>query len=145
MAENINFIPATELPEAIGDDVSVICLENGELRQKPGASIGGGDSLLCRTYTPEDIVLGTATDTNEKCIVDEEIVRAVFQSINNKTKMPYICLFVDAQVYFPQKIFCDFGTDLNARAFGFSLEYDSTVPRYFIFDTYDNAYDFYYR
>lgn len=42
MAENINFIPATELPEAIGDEVSVLCLENGTLKQKPGASIGGG-------------------------------------------------------------------------------------------------------
>lgn len=145
MAENINFIPATELPEAIGDDVSVLCVENGEMKQKPGASIGGRDSLLCRTYASEDIVLGTVTGTGEKCIVDEEIVRAVLQSINNKTKMPYICLFVDGRVYFPQKIFCAFGTDLNARGIGFSLKCDSTVPNYFIFNTYDNAYDYYYR
>lgn len=39
--ENINFIPANELPVAEGDEVNVICLENGEMKQKP-ANMGGG-------------------------------------------------------------------------------------------------------
>lgn len=42
MSENIEFIPAKDLPEATGNEVSVVCLENGELKQKPGASLGGG-------------------------------------------------------------------------------------------------------
>ena len=29
--ENINFIPATELPVAEGEEVSVLCVENGEM------------------------------------------------------------------------------------------------------------------
>lgn len=43
MAENIEFIPANELPEAEGEEVSVLCVENGEMKQKPGASLGGGE------------------------------------------------------------------------------------------------------
>lgn len=42
MAENINFIPASELPVAEGDEVSVLCLEAGELKQKPAKGLGGG-------------------------------------------------------------------------------------------------------
>lgn len=41
MSENTEFIPAKDLPEAAGNEVSVLCLENGELKQKPGASLGG--------------------------------------------------------------------------------------------------------
>lgn len=43
MSENINFIPANELPVAEGEEVSVLCLEDGEMKQKPGASLGGGE------------------------------------------------------------------------------------------------------
>ncbi len=46
MAEKIEFIPANELPEADGDEVSVLCLENGEMKQKSGASLGGGKADL---------------------------------------------------------------------------------------------------
>ena len=42
MAENINFISAAELPEATGKEISVLCLENGEMKQKPANSLGGG-------------------------------------------------------------------------------------------------------
>ena len=56
MAENINFISATELPEATGEEVSVLCLENGEMKQKPGASLGG-------TVVDAVIDLGTYSDT----------------------------------------------------------------------------------
>lgn len=41
MAENIEFIAAKDLPVAEGDEVSVLCLEDGEMKQKPGASLGG--------------------------------------------------------------------------------------------------------
>lgn len=41
MSENINFIPANELPVAEGDEVSVLCVENGEMKQKPAKGLGG--------------------------------------------------------------------------------------------------------
>ena len=55
MAENINFISATELPEATGEEVSVLCLENGEMKQKPANGLGGGVDAV--------IDLGTYSDT----------------------------------------------------------------------------------
>lgn len=42
MSEKMNFIPANELPVAEGDEVSVLCLENGEMKQKPASGLGGG-------------------------------------------------------------------------------------------------------
>lgn len=46
MSEKINFIPANELPVAEGDDVSYLCLEDGEMKRKPGASLGGSQTPL---------------------------------------------------------------------------------------------------
>lgn len=62
MAENINFISATELPEATGEEVSVLCLENGEMKQKPGASLGGGGFMEVEiTLSGSDFTSGTLT------------------------------------------------------------------------------------
>lgn len=72
--ENREFIPATELPEAVGDDVSVICLENGELKQKPGASIGGEVCDMKIRYNFNDnsyeIIHGTYDKVVNKIIND---------------------------------------------------------------------------
>lgn len=46
MSEKIEFIPANELPEAEGDEVSVLCVENGELKQKAASGLGGGGADL---------------------------------------------------------------------------------------------------
>lgn len=57
MAENINFIPASELPVAEGDEVSVLCLENGEMKQKPASDLGGGggyDAVIKFTHDPDN-------------------------------------------------------------------------------------------
>lgn len=57
MSENINFIPANELPEAEGDEVSVLCVENGELKQKSASGLGssgGGVSLAGIIKVTED-------------------------------------------------------------------------------------------
>ena len=40
--ENINFIPADQLPETEGNEVSVLCVENGELKRKTASGLGGG-------------------------------------------------------------------------------------------------------
>ena len=48
--ENINFIPATKLPVAEGEQVDVLCLENGEMKRKPADGLGGGGSaavIIC--------------------------------------------------------------------------------------------------
>lgn len=57
MSENIEFIAAKDLPEATGSEVSVLCLEGNELKQKPGASLAGGGGYILK-LTADDIVLG---------------------------------------------------------------------------------------
>ena len=54
MNENINFISAAELPEATGEEVSVLCLENGEMKQKPGISLGGKEYDMRIRYSSVD-------------------------------------------------------------------------------------------
>ena len=58
MAENINFISATELPKATGEEVSVLCLENGEMKQKSANGLGGGEK--------PDMVLTVSDTVNAK-------------------------------------------------------------------------------
>lgn len=79
MTENINFIPATELPEATGEEVSVLCLENGEMKQKPANGLGGGVDLelsvpeytVTKTYTTDDINIVSGS------------IESVMQKVNN--------------------------------------------------------------
>ena len=42
MSENIEFISAAELPTTEATEVDVLCIENGELKKKSGANLGGG-------------------------------------------------------------------------------------------------------
>ena len=52
--ENINFISANNLPVAEGDEVSVLCVENGELKQKSIAGLDGTsnyDVVVRATYS----------------------------------------------------------------------------------------------
>lgn len=53
MAENINFIPANNLPVAEGEEVSVLCLENGAMKQKPASGLGGGSAITFRVVIHE--------------------------------------------------------------------------------------------
>ena len=50
MIENINFIPANKLPLAEGDEISVLCLEGGELKQKKQV-VGHGSSAIVSFHT----------------------------------------------------------------------------------------------
>ncbi len=54
MAENINFIPVTELPEATGEELTVLCIENGEMKQKPGANLGSKECDMRIRYDATD-------------------------------------------------------------------------------------------
>lgn len=42
---SIEFIAAKDLPVAEGNEVDVLCVENGELKRKEGASLGGGGGI----------------------------------------------------------------------------------------------------
>lgn len=77
--ENINFIPANELPEAEGDEVSVLCVENGELKQKAASGLGSN--------TNYDIVvrLVGSWDTEAKqCSATAEIISGSFDAVVQK-------------------------------------------------------------
>lgn len=52
--ENINFIPANTLPVAEGYEVSVLCLENGEMKQKPASGLGGYDIKVKICFEPDE-------------------------------------------------------------------------------------------
>ena len=77
MAKNINFISAAELPEATGEEVSVLCLENGEMKQKSGASFGGAE-------TPDMVLIVSDTVgakiTSSNVTVTRGSVSAVFDA-----------------------------------------------------------------
>lgn len=52
MDKNINFIPANELPVTEGDEVFVLCVEGGELKQKKQAKtpeVGNSATVTFRT------------------------------------------------------------------------------------------------
>lgn len=78
MAENINFISANELPVAEGDEVSVLCLENGELKQKAASGLGG---------TVYDIVVritGAWDADNGEITVTGEILSGSYDAVLEK-------------------------------------------------------------
>lgn len=59
---SIEFIPAKDLPVAEGDEVDVLCVENGELKRKEGASLGGrGYDIVITTTDNENFALVTGT------------------------------------------------------------------------------------
>ena len=63
MSEKIEFIPAKDLPVAEGDEVDVLCVENGELKRKEGTSLGGSnnyDLVVEHRYT----YMGSVTTFN---------------------------------------------------------------------------------
>ena len=67
--ENREFISAANLPVAEGEEVSVLCLENGEMKQKPGASLGGEKADLVIVLNAPG---GSATPTAETTSVTIE-------------------------------------------------------------------------
>lgn len=55
--EDINFIPANELPVAVGDKVDVLCLEDGALKQKPASGLGGNYDFVVKLHFVDDSVV----------------------------------------------------------------------------------------
>lgn len=58
MAENYEFISAANLPTTDAKEVDVICVEGGELKRKPGASIGGGGGYVVRLPADTEMQYG---------------------------------------------------------------------------------------
>lgn len=56
MSENIEFISAANLPTTEANEVDVLCVENGELKRKPGASLGGSsyDMKVRISFEPDE-------------------------------------------------------------------------------------------
>ena len=83
--ENINFIPATELPEAEGDEVSVLCVENGELKQKAASGLGGGGSGSGSTNYDLAVRFNLSYDPDEGNVyVDCEILSGSYDAVVQK-------------------------------------------------------------
>lgn len=79
MSENINFIPANELPVAEGDEVSVLCLENGELKQKSASGLGGNTN-----YDIVVRIVGNWDDVNRNLSATGEIISGSFDTVVQK-------------------------------------------------------------
>lgn len=81
MAKNINFIPANQLPEAQGSEVNVMCLENGEMKQIPGAKLTGEPDIVIRYEAPYNSICSTE-DIPERLTV-EKLAADVVEKLNN--------------------------------------------------------------
>ena len=82
--ENIEFIPASNLPITEGSEVDVLCVENGELKLKAASGLGGGGmeyDLILR------VVGGWDEESGNNIVVEYEVMQgsynAVMQKIDN--------------------------------------------------------------
>lgn len=96
MSENINFIPANELPVAEGDEVSVLCIENGELKLKPVAKADDNSKydMVLR------LVLNFNSDEEYTYLENYEIVSGSFDAVVQKLDAGIIpvCLVIESGV-----------------------------------------------
>lgn len=53
MADNINLIPAAELPLTEAKEVDVLCVEGGELKRKAAGNLGGGGGYVIHVPAEE--------------------------------------------------------------------------------------------
>lgn len=56
MADNINFIPAAQLPLTEEKEVDVLCVTGGELKRKAAANLGGSGGYIIKV-PPEDVTI----------------------------------------------------------------------------------------
>ena len=62
MSDNINLIPAAELPLTEAEEVDVLCVEGGELKRKAAGNLGGGGYMI---HVPaEEITTDDSGTTN---------------------------------------------------------------------------------
>lgn len=77
---NIEFIPANELPTTEASEVDVLCVENGELKLKAGASIGGNTAydLILR------VVGGRDEETGDNFVIEYEVMQGSYDAVKQK-------------------------------------------------------------
>lgn len=78
---NIEFIPANELPTTEASEVDVLCVENGELKLKAGASLGGGDAeydLILR------VVGGYDEEAGNNIVIEYEAIQGSYDAVKQK-------------------------------------------------------------
>lgn len=84
--ENINFIPANELPATEAEEVEVLCLDAGELKRKPAANLGGGGGGYCLKVSADQVTTdGTANTITAN---RDEMVLALEKGIPVSILMP---------------------------------------------------------
>ena len=78
--ENIEFIPASNLPITEGSEVDLLCVENGELKLKAGASIGGNTEydLILR------VVGGQDEETGDDIVIEYEVMQGSYDAVKQK-------------------------------------------------------------
>lgn len=94
--ENMNFIPANELPVAEGDEVSILCVENGELKLKSASGFGGKTA-----YDLTVRITGTWDDENGMVTATGEILSGSYDAVLEKLDagiMPS-CLVIDCGTF----------------------------------------------
>lgn len=74
---NIEFISAKDLPTTESNEVDVLCVENGEMKRKAGASLGGGKLFVLRE---EDLY-----NADEGICVNPELFAEVEKQINGES------------------------------------------------------------
>ena len=81
MSENVEFISAAELPTTDAEEIDVLCVENGELKRKPAANLGGnGGGFMLKPALDELVPIdGSPTVT---CTVDyDELAKALEKGV----------------------------------------------------------------
>lgn len=73
--ENREFISAKDLPTTEAEEVNVLCLENGELKQKPAKGLGGGGGGF-------DLILFSGSNVDERYIIQGDY-NTVKEKIDN--------------------------------------------------------------
>ena len=143
MSENINFIPANQLPEADGDNVSVLCVENGELKQKAASGLSGNVNydIVVRITTAwlEEDGRGYPSATGE---ILSGSYDAVIQKLNNGIVPIGLCIsggalyggggeYKAVEEFFPYQanMLDEFGECIiiDAYEYGFALLPDGTI------------------
>ena len=77
--ENIEFIPASNLPITEGSEVDVLCVENGELKRK-AISLGGDPEydLILR------VVGGWDEESGNQIVTEYEVIQGSYDAVKQK-------------------------------------------------------------
>lgn len=96
MSENIEFISAANLPEAEGDEVNVLCVENGELKQKAASGLGSTVYDIVVRFRP------SYDESEDYVTVTAEIISGSYNAVMQKLDagiMPLALVIEDGTIW----------------------------------------------